>query len=306
VNSSTDGPEDFSKSAVGNYSMSDRYGVDPSTPASRRDLADLLRLFDPSEGRFVVGFPQDWTERFRAHVGNGLDLDRKRGDEALGLMKRTLLPSTLRYDERRAWADNASILRAQDRVRLLIGPAGSPATVAALPELMEQPRPLPTARERLITRDVKSYLEMMEPLFRTSLKVVMIDRWFALRGADRRPDPRRNVLAHLLCEAERCGVRAFHLAVDPTKAFREFDPEGRQYAKDLDELRMPLRRMELKLEKRTDGSHARYLLGNHVGLQFDHGFDVDDHLTSRKSRKLNHIHWLTDEVLGRLHRDYGW
>ena len=284
--------------------MNDRYGVDPQTPSSRRDLADLLRLFDPSEGRFVVGYPADWGARLRQHVSAWSDLDRKRAEEAAMLMGRVLLRNNRPYDDQKRWAENASVLTAQERIRSLIGPAGSPANVAALPDLMEEAQPLPDAREAFIPRDVRHYLEVAEPIFRTSLKVIVIDRFFRLHNKGGGLHPRHRVLEQLVAEAERGTVKAFHLVVDPAEVFSESDPNGVRYRDELNRIRSKFKGIDLKLSPRTDCCHARYLLGNHSGLQFDHGFDVDDHFR-KDPRQRNHVHWLTDQIISQLHADYG-
>jgi hypothetical protein len=282
-----------------------RYGVDPQTPSSRRDLADLLRLFDTSEGRFVVEYPNDWLVRLLQHVSAWSDLDRKRAEEAVTLMKRVLLPIGGRYDDQKRWAENASVLTAQDRVHSLIGPKGSPANVVALPDLMEVARPLPNTREAFIPRDVRHYLEVAEPIFRTSRKVVVIDKFFQLHHEHGYQLHRYKVLEQFLTEAERFGrVQAFHLVVDKATVFSKSDPKGHRYLDELNRLRSKLKNVELTLSSRTDCCHARYLLGNHSGLQFDHGFDVDDHF-QREPRQPNHVHWLTDQILGHLHQEYG-
>ncbi len=287
--------------------MNDRYGVDPATPASRSDLVDLLRLFDPSEGRFVIGFPDDWDKRLRSRVGAYSDLGPKLADEAIERFRHVLLPSTLRYDEGRCWAENASMLKSREQVKLLIGPSGSPPTVTPLPKLMQEIQPLPTAREGRIDRSVSEYLTTVQPIFRTSPKVVMIDAWFSLHDEDGSVSRRRKVLAGFLVEAQRCGVRAFHLVVNPDKVFLgRRDPQGeRRFREELAALTSELSCLEVFFDPRADCGHARYLLGNHSGLQFDHGFDIDDHLLP-KSRKRNHVHWLTDEIVGSLLQAYGW
>ena len=285
--------------------MNDRYGVDPQTPSTRRDLADLLRLFDPSEGRFVVEYPDDWRDRLRQHVSAWSDLDRKRAEEAVTLMRRVLLPNMRRYDDQKHWAENATVLTAQERVHSLIGPAGSPANVVALPDLMEEANPLPNVREAFIPRDVRHYLEVAEPIFRTSLKVVVIDRFFHLHTMGGVLHPRHRVLDQFVTVAEQCGVRAFHLVTDPAEVFSKYDPNGVRYHAELNRTRSKLKSMTLTFSPRTDCCHARYLLGNHSGLQFDHGFDVDDHFR-QDPRQQNHVHWLTGDILRRLHQEYGW
>jgi hypothetical protein len=287
--------------------MNDRYGVDPQTPSSRRDLADLLRLFDPSEGRFVVEYPDDWRDRLLQHVSAWSELDRKRAEEAVTRMRRVLLPNIRirRYDDQKRWAENASVLTAQEGVRSLIGPAGSPANVVALPDLMEEAQPLPNAREAFIPRDVEHYLQVAEPIFRTSHKIIVIDRFFHLHNKSGDLHPRYRVLEQFVTEAERCGVRAFHLVADPDKVFSETDPKGLRYQAELNHIQSKLKSIALTFSPRPDCCHARYLLGNHSGLQFDHGFDVDDHFR-KEPRQRNHVHWLTDGILRRLHQEYGW
>jgi len=284
--------------------VSDRYGVDPVTPGSRRDLADLVRLFDPSEGRFVIGFPNDWGTRLRSHVESWSDLGRKEAEEAIVRLRHVLLPTSQRYDDRRQWAENAVVLQAREGARFLIGPANSPATVKALPSLMEDVHPLPVAREALIDRSVKAYLALVEPIFLTTRKVVMIDRWFALLDERGLPGPRKKVLTEFVALAERCGVDAFHLVVDPGKAFSESDRQGVRYREIFSSIQAEVRHMKLSLDLHSDCGHARYLLGNFTGLQFDYGFDIEGQ--SHRVRKPNHVHWLTDKVLAELLREYGW
>ena len=285
--------------------MNNRYGVDPATPMSRRDLADLVRLFDPAEGRFIIGFPDEWVSRLRKHVEGWSDLDRKSAEEALRILRRMLMPSGLRYDDRKKWAENASLLKSRESIRGLIGPSGSPATVDALPDLMERIPPLPSDREALIERSVESYLAAIDPILRTSPKVLMIDRYFGLHDHRGGIGLRYKVLDSFLSAADRCNVRAFHLVVEPAKAYAAWDPSGEDYCAVLDALRSNFRRVEIVFSPRSDCGHARYFLGNYSGLQFDYGFDVDRSRRSSVKQDKNHVHWLTDGVLRQLHDEYG-
>jgi len=52
------------------------------------------------------------------------------------------------------------------------------------------------------------------------------------------------------------------------------------------------------LEDRDEGDqHARYLLGNYTGLQFDHGFAID---FRRDGKSKNHVHWMSESELAPL------
>lgn len=284
--------------------VSRQYGVDPATPSSPRDLADLLRLFDASEGRFVAEFPGDWCRRLRQHLSGGSELDVKRAEEATVRLSRRLLPpqSRSRYDERFAWAENAHLLLRDARLDGLIGPSGSPPTVQSLPRLMEEVEPLPPAREALVPCTVAAYVDAVRPIIQTSRKVLMIDRYFALYRSEKRRRAEWDLLLHLLREADRAGrVAQFHLVHD----FGETDdPDGELHRQAKLELQHGLNNVKLNFERRDD-CHARYFLGNYSGLHFDHGFHLDAR-AGNVGQKLNHVHWLTDSVIGELHREYGW
>ena len=52
-------PRGFFEERNGIYSMNDLFGIDPQSPSCMRDISDILRLFSPSEGRFIADFPSN-------------------------------------------------------------------------------------------------------------------------------------------------------------------------------------------------------------------------------------------------------
>ena len=292
--------------------MNDYYGVDPATPRDLRDLSDLCRLFRPSEGRFLMGYPHDWGRRLEEHMGQLSDLNRLRAVEVFRAMKHSIIPvpSRARYDDRRAWSENALSIR--DLVSKLIGPPDCPATVEPLRKLLDVPDSFPESREARIPRTVAAYVQAAKPLFLTSPKVVLVDRFFGLNMVNKQtqrvvPDARRReVLRAFLGEADAGRiVRVFRLAVSVSKACPG-DPTGAGYAEALGTLAYEVTRGRVSCELQDlddasddvdGGEHPRYLLGLHSGLHFDWGFDLD---TRIKSKSTNHVSWLTKSVLDPL------
>jgi hypothetical protein len=61
--------------------MNDLYGIDPQAPNNLRDLSGLLRLFGPSDGRFIADFPMAWRIELRDHMRSLSDLNQKAVEE---------------------------------------------------------------------------------------------------------------------------------------------------------------------------------------------------------------------------------
>ena len=104
--------------------MNDLFGIDPQSPSCMRDISDILRLFSPSEGRFIADFPLEWTREFRMHLRSLLDLISQAADEAIKKrLAHAVLPTSVRFRAGLPWEQNAEFLRAE--VQKLIGPANS-------------------------------------------------------------------------------------------------------------------------------------------------------------------------------------
>ena len=287
--------------------MNDYYGVDPATPCDLRDLSDLCRLFRPSEGRFLMGYPDDWGRRLRDHMDQLSDFDRLVAIERfITDLQPAIVPSPprTRYDDRRGWSENAHSIR--DSVYKLIGPPGCSANVEAFRTLLEARDGFPDAREALVPRTVNAYVNAAKPLFLTTTKVVLVDPYFRLRTETGAPDTRRRKVLKAFLEAADSGkVRVFKLVVSASKACLG-DPSGDRYEKDFAQLANDATggRIECELEvidsvsdRASVSQHARYLLGLQSGLQFDWGFDLDDRSPNKST---NHVHWLTKPVLDPL------
>ncbi len=284
--------------------MNEYFGVDPATPSEPKELADLCRLFGPSEGRFLMAYPDDWQARLRDHMGQMSDFQKASAVERINNLQHVMLPSPLRarrYDEALGWPENALAIR--DHVSRLIGRPDCPPTVQPLRKLLEDPDSFPDVRQAVIPHTVDAYLRVAEPLFLTSTKIALIDRFFKLRqDSGAVDDRRRKVLAAFLKRAtEGRRVRVFKLVVPAGTG-----PIADQYRSDLEALAQEVTGGRIQCELVTLGSaltdplvstHARYLLGSHSGLRFDSGFDIDER-SPRKSG--NDVSWLSKAVLDPL------
>ena len=137
--------------------------------------------------------------------------------------------------------------------------------------------------------------------------MVLVDPFFGLwrkkRNGDLIPDsPRRQVLAALLKRAADCGRVACFKVMLSEVALPD-DAEGASFEKEFWKIAVGAgaRHFDLSyevLEDRDEGDqHARYLLGNYHGLQFDHGFAID---SRRIGQSKNHLHWMSESELAPL------
>jgi hypothetical protein len=251
--------------------------------------------FRPSEGRFILEYPLDWTSRALAHARRISDLDAYKATERLAVLRGALMPSVERYDDAKPWAENAQRIRPS--VKALIGPPGSPPTVIPFPKTMEEPELLAEAGEARIPKTVDAYVAAARPVLMTSPKVVLIDPFFALHTSSGAPDRRQKVLRAFLEVAARGRARIFRLVISP-KAFSAQDPSGSAYQKTFENIAANAGARSITLELGTVGEHPRYLLGMRSGLQFDWGFDIPG------DGRPNHVHWLKDSVLMPLLEQY--
>lgn len=283
--------------------MNELYGVDPQSPEGPNELIHLLRLFGPSEGRFIADFPMDWLAEVRAGLEGAPPMVRDRALAFLHRRRNAVLQATCQFLRSRPWAENARSL--QPQAAGLIGPRGCPPTLMSIEDALYRDSALPDARGAHLPRTAAAYAHAAAPLFAISTKVVLVDPYFRLRYRDTHGQPRKavrhwNVLRQLLVEAEsRRRPCIFHLEVAAHNAL-EFDANGDLFESDLEAVaaeaglsRIALEYGVLEEDPTSATQHARYLLGVGCGLQFDHGFDtvaVDD-----GSR--NHVHWLSNAEL---------
>lgn len=272
--------------------MNEVYGVDPSAPVDASELISLVKLFGPTEGRFIAALPDDWLDQARATLEPEPPVRRERALLHLERARRALIATNRSYRPMSTWAENARALK--DIVHELIGPRGCPEDVRPIDEVIDVLDSLPDGRGDHVRRNAKAYVRAAWPLFAISPKVVLVDPYFRLRyrtaaGHMHPAQRQRKVLVELLIEASRRRkVSTVCLQIAPKIAL-EGDPDAAVFERDLLMLAEEAGATELALEmgEIDEGHHGRYLLGAGCGLQFDHGFDAPN------DGVLNHVHWLS-------------
>ncbi len=281
--------------------MNDLIGIDPQSPSCLRDISDILRLFSPSEGRFIADFPLEWTGEFRQHLRSLSDLGAMAADEAIkNRLAHAVLPTSVRFQSGLSWAQNAELLRG--KVTQLIGPVGSSSkTVVPIDKAFSDPDSFRDSSGAMIDRTAESYVDAARPILMLSRKVVLVDPFFVLNFTDlngtTRPDRRRRVLLQLMQEAVKWRqVEAFEIYYSPIKTGRKLISQQADFegvARESDAARIVLRVHSLD-QSTTDKQHARYFLGLRNALHFDHGFDVAN------DGSKNHVEWVSQSVLKAL------
>lgn len=282
--------------------MNDLYGIDPDAPANARDLADLLRLFRSGEGRFIAACPGNWPSVI-ARSDRWTDSQKHLVLAFSEQIKRVLVPLSRREVPTPIWSENVPRLQSSG-VKSLLGVDGCTAPIVPLHVALENPDAFSDARGDHIPRQIVDYVRAVQPLFKLSTKVVLVDPFFGLwrktwRG-DVVPDlPRRQVLTALLkCAAQFGRVACFKIVLSevalPDDPKREnFEREFERIANDAGARDVELTYVVLEEHNKGD-QHARYLLGNYAGLQFDHGFAID---SRRDGKSKNHVHWMSESEL---------
>lgn len=282
--------------------MNDLYGIDPAAPSGPDDLISLLRLFGPTEGRFIADFPLDWLEEVRAALEGYPPLQRDRALEWLHRRRHALVNTDRRYLPGRKWAENAQALG--DVARALIGPRGCAATLIPIDHALYETDTLPDARGDHVARSSSAYVKTTWPLLAISSKVVLVDFYLRLRGQDARQRDQaarhRRVLVDILAEAQRRRkTSVFCVHISKTTAL-DGARTAAQFSSDLQRVREEAGAVDIAMEHRLLDDvpglrqHARYILGRGCGIQFDHGFDT----ANDGSR--NHVHWLSASEVGPL------
>lgn len=290
--------------------MNDLYGVDPSAPSDFRDFAQLMRVFDTGEGRFIADYPLGWFHDVRAHMNSLTDIQQMQALELwLKIGRNAVIPTVARFMPARSWPENATALVGE--VKKLIGARGCPANLQPLEQALMDPDGFPDARGGHIPRTGRAYAQAARPLLQTSPKVVLVDPYFALRflhqptNQTRKSNRHWNSLSALLKEALKWKrVETFKLMVSAEKALIH-DEEGDSFSSDIEALMEEVGAigsidMEWDLLDKSIPTerHPRYLLGMASGLHFDWGFDTDDEETT------NHVHWMGRSELTPLLKNF--
>ena len=276
--------------------MNDLYGVDPKAPSNLNELVSLIRLFAPSEGRFIADYPLGWTSEMIEHMSSISDLCRMATVEAIiRLGAHNILPLNKQYKQGLSWSENAFFIR-EDVVKL-IGPSDqSKKLVEPLNQVLLDPNSFRDSRAGLIPRTAYAYASVATPILLRSPKVVLVDPFFSLRDSPSSYRLRNVVKTMLKIAQQGKYVECFeiHYVQEKNVAGAEF------LQNDLKELANEIGFMSLQVSARpirkvikTD-QHARYLLGLKSGLHFDHGFDTNT------DGSTNHIQWMSPAVLDPL------
>jgi hypothetical protein len=278
--------------------MNDLYGVDPATPSNLRDLSDLMKIFGPSEGRFIADFPMQWSSELHKHMHKVSDVGQLAMVEAwLRLSKYAVLPVKTIYKNNQSWQENAFALK--DEVLKIIGPSGRPSNIIQpLDKLLTDPEAFPDARSGHIVRTSASYVNAIKPILFCSPKIVLVDPYFALQFLDKhtrtwRTDRRSKFIGLLLQTAALSRkVECFEIFTDPTKS-DEATTSLKELKKIAENSGAGGMHLQVRLlDKRHPlDRHARYILGMESGLHFDHGFDIFD------DGSTNHVEWISKSAL---------
>jgi hypothetical protein len=282
--------------------MNDLYGIDPDAPENPRDLADLLRLFRSGEGRFIAACPHNWPAVI-VRSDRWTDSQRHRVIAFSEQIKRVIIPLNRREVPTSIWSETALRLQSSG-VKSLLGVDGCAAPIVPLHVALEDPDAFSDARGDHIPRQTVDYVRAVQPLFKLSTKVVLVDPFFGLwrkkRNGDVVPDRhRRDVLTALLkCAALFGRVVCFKIML--SEVALPDDPDGVNFVREYSRIAKVagaggVELLYEVLEDRDEGNqHARYLLGNYAGLQFDHGFAID---SRHDGKSKNHVHWMSESEL---------
>jgi len=279
--------------------MNDLYAIDPKAPSSIVELSSLVRLFSPSEGRFIVDFPMGWTAEVREHMSPLSDLCRMTTVEAwIKLSGHAILPSKHLYRNSLTWAENATYIRGD--VVKLIGPSvTSKNPVEPIDQALIDPNAFQDSRAALIPRTASAYAEVASPILLRSRKVVLIDPFITFRYKPNnsnswRDDRRRNVVKTMLKIAHQgkfmeC-FEIFYVPENNIEGADFLDEDLKTLANEIGFANLHVAARPIRKESNTK-QHARYLLGLKSGLHFDHGFDTNE------DGSKNHVEWMSSSVL---------
>jgi len=280
--------------------MNEIYGIDPKAPSNITELSALIRLFLPSEGRFIADFPMGWSVEMREHMSSISDLSRMASVEAwIKLAGHGVLPIKQHYKSSLSWSENASYINGF--VSKLIGPSHiSKNPIQPLDKVLNDPDFLQDSRSAFIPRTASSYAEISAPILLKSRKVVLIDPFISFRYKTKysdqwQTDRRKNVVKAMLKIAMEgkyleC-FEIFHVLDEEKESgsfFLQQDMSSLVNELGFDKLLFAVR--QIKKDGNTK-QHARYLLGLNSGLHFDHGFDTSD------DGSKNHVDWMSQSVL---------
>lgn len=276
--------------------MNDLVGIDPQAPSSLRDLSDLLKLFSPSQGRFIADFPGEWAGELRKHLRSFSDLGKMKADEAIKhRLTHAILPIKGRFRPEMTWPENAMLLRNKGEVDIskFIGPAGKPGNVVEpIDQVLSDLDSFPDASGALIDRSADAYVNAARPILMLSRKVVLVDPYVSLKYRSW-----RKVLLQFMQEAVKWRqVEAFEIYYSPEKSGQNLDSQRANFesvSKEAEAIGIAIRVHSLD-HNELGKQHARYLLGKENGLHFDHGFDIGNYESK------NHVTWVGQPVLKAL------
>ncbi len=288
--------------------MNEIYAVDPAAPKDGEELMNLVRLFGPTEGRFLYDFPCEWLNEALARIERESEMTKLRAKTFLHRRRRAFVDPERHVPLRGTWSEAACMLEPR---KGLIGPRGCPPTAVPIDAALYDETTLPDSRAEHVPRTPYGLRTAAQMLFRISPRIVLVDPYLRLSYLDdggRRRDDRRfkPVLLELLRAATSEGTEIMEIFV--SKRSSEGESEN-DFADRLDRLKTEAGAAALQLqygvleEDIADlpgrRQHARYLLGIGSGLHFDHGFDSTD------DGSLNHVHWLSESELRPLLLRFG-
>ena len=293
----------FSQNEIESYSMNDLYAIDPRAPRGLSEIKILSDLFGFSHGRFIARYPNDWEKLLSARRNELSDNDNARLTILIKRLSENTIPLSEVYRMNQDWL--ANVLKVEDKekkFKKVVCQRDIDNNHISMNKFLYE-QDIPDARGDHVRADVKTYQQLITPLFLVSTEIHFQDMYFYFFDRGRRLNRSYRVLKMFLHTASlgaRCEKLIFHLngeKFDSDCLERKLQDDLMQAAQ---ECGCPNIEMEYSLEDRRL-THGRYVFSIKGGLQFDHGFDI----ANRESGRLNHVHWLSEGELTPLWDRYG-
>lgn len=287
--------------------MNKIYAVDPGAPNGYKELVSLMRLFGPTEGRFIYELPSSWADHALKALADAPDFGRKRASEILKRRCKAFIKVSCPAKEGRSWLDSAKHLKPCAGVLMA---ERSCSGVISIDEALYSVGRLSSGRGSHVPRTADALTDVSGIILKISPHIVLVDRYLFLLVENGWPEHDRYapVLRKIVKLASESGVEIFDVYTSARRLEKNHGVERSKFEMCLARLQEDVGATNIQLSarfledlpRRADAvrQHGRYLLGVGCGMQFDHGFDVD------LRGGFNHVHWLDYEELEPLLERY--
>lgn len=255
------------------------FAIEPEALATWANFRYFVDRIGNGHGRLISKYPEAWPRLVWAACTETSTINRKKIEAGLNDLRNRLLKTRRRYDDGASWFQNALRADQLEPFHAIITTSTSESDRSIHADDLNDDSPLwRVERDGRIKRTATAMASLAEPLLMHSTEISFIDQHFSTSLKFIRP---LNAFLEYARRGKKVSRVEYHLAESTntsSETFRAGLERQKRHLNLADDESISFIRWKCKEE--GENLHARYILSNRGGIQFDYGLDEGDGTTT--------------------------